>query len=202
MGHDREPCAREKGPTMHKDLERVLPEILQLGRGPALLGELAQMTIDQLADTYRDLYGEPTRSRNKGYLRKRLAWRIQELTQGGLSPKALKRIRQLGDELPERWRMRAGLPTPPSEPPVVVTAPQPQALVPRDPRIPPVGSVLRRLFEDKQHDVTILDDGFEYAGERFKTLSAVAFRITGTRWNGFLFFGLTKRGANREEAAE
>lgn len=200
MGHGREPCAREKGPTMHQDLERVLPEILRLGRGPALLGELAQMTVDQLAATYRELYGEPTRSCNKGYLRKRLAWRIQELTQGGLSPKALERIRQLGDELPERWRMRAGLPTPPSEPAVVVTAPQ--ALVPRDPRIPPVGSVLRRAFGGKQHDVTVLADGFEYSGERFKTLSAVALRITGTRWNGFLFFALTKRRSSREEAAE
>ncbi len=78
MGHGREPCAREKGPPMHNDLKRVLPDILRLGRGPALLGELANMTVDQLADTYRELYGEPTRSRNKGYLRKRLAWRIQD----------------------------------------------------------------------------------------------------------------------------
>ena len=185
---------------MHEDLERALPDICKLGRGPALLAQLEKMTVDQLASTYRELYGEPTRSRNKGYLRKRLAWRVQELAYGGLSPKALERINQLGDELPERWRMRSGLPTPPAEPPVVVTAPQP--LVPRDPRIPPLGSVLRRAFGGKQHDVTVLADGFEYAGEHFKTLSAVAMRITGTRWNGFLFFGLTKRRSSSEEAAE
>jgi len=185
---------------MNDVVERARSEIQALGGIPAQLAELERMSVEQLATKYRTLYGEPTRTRNKGYLRKRLAWRIQELTQGGLSPKALERIRQLGDELPERWRMRAGLPTPPTEPPVVVTAPQP--LVPRDPRIPPVGSVLRRAFGGKQHDVTVLADGFEHAGEHFKTLSAVAMRITGTRWNGFLFFGLTKRRSSSEEAAE
>ncbi len=155
-----------------------------------------------LETKYRTLYGEPTRTRNKGYLRKRLAWRIQELAFGGLSPKALERINQLGDEVPERWRMRAGVPVPPTESPVVVTAPTPLALVPRDPRIPPVGSALRRAFGGRQHEVTVLADGFEYEGEQYRTLSAVALRITGTRWNGFLFFALTKRRSSSDEAAE
>jgi len=76
------------------------------------------------------------------------------------------------------------------------------ALEPRDPRIPPVGTVLRRVFQGVAHEVTVCSEGFEYAGQRFKTLSAVAKHITGTPWNGFLFFGLKKRvEAAREESA-
>lgn len=187
---------------MNDVVERARSEIQALGSIPAELAELERMSVEQLATKYRTLYGEPTRTRNKDYLRKRLAWRVQELAYGELSPHALERIQQLGDTLPERWRMRAGVPTPPVEPPVVVTAPAPRALEPRDPRIPPVGSVLRRAFNGVEHEVVVLVDGFEHAGERFKTLSAVALRITGTRWNGYLFFGLNKRRDDHEETAQ
>ena len=68
-----------------------------------------------------------------------------------------------------------------------------QPTEPRDPRVPPVGTVLRRVFNGVAHEVTVCNEGFEHGGERFKTLSAVAKHITGTPWNGFLFFGLKKR---------
>jgi hypothetical protein len=68
-----------------------------------------------------------------------------------------------------------------------------QPTEPRDPRVPPVGTVLRRVFNGVAHEVTVCSEGFEHGGERFKTLSAVAKHITGTPWNGFLFFGLKKR---------
>ena len=64
---------------------------------------------------------------------------------------------------------------------------------PRDPRLPPPGTVLRRVFEGVAHEVAVCEEGFEYGGTRYKTLSAIAQHITGTRWNGFLFFGLKKR---------
>ncbi len=70
-----------------------------------------------------------------------------------------------------------------------------QPVEPRDPRLPPPGTVLRRVFEGAAHEVTVCAEGFEYDGTRYKTLSAIAQHITGTRWNGFLFFGLKKRGA-------
>jgi hypothetical protein len=72
---------------------------------------------------------------------------------------------------------------------------------PRDPRVPPVGTVLRRVFDGVAHEVTVCAEGFEYEGERHKTLSAIAKQITGTRWNGFLFFGLKKRVDASEESA-
>jgi len=170
---------------MSKTTARARANARELGDVPTQLAALEQMNVGQLAEKYRELYGEPTRTRNKDYLRKRLSWRIQELAEGGLPASALERIAQLGDELPERWRMRQSAQ-------VKDAGPVP-ALEPRDPRVPPVGTVLHRVFNGVAHEVTVCGEGFEHAGERFKTLSAIAKHITGTPWNGFLFFGLKKR---------
>ena len=69
-------------------------------------------------------------------------------------------------------------------------APSAPPPMPRDPRLPPAGSTLKRLFNGKEHLVRVLDSGFEYEGRTFESLSAVARAIAGTRWNGFLFFNL------------
>jgi hypothetical protein len=148
----------------------------------AKLRALEQMTVGELAEKYREVFGEPTRTRNKEYLKKRIAWRIQELAEGGLTPRALELIERLAPAAPARWRQ-----------PVVrnggATAPGVVAMkAPRDPRLPAVGTVLTREHGGVEHQVTVLDDGFEYQGERHRSLSAVARRITGTPWNGFLFF--------------
>lgn len=143
---------------------------------------LKGMTVPELATTFRKLYGEPTHSRNRQYLIKRLTWRIQELAYGGLSQGALVLISKHGDMLPEGWRMRLAA-KPPAE------APE------RDPRLPPVGTNLQRVFDGVTHQVQVCTDDFVYQGKRFKSLSAVARRIAGTPWNGFLFFGLGKGGA-------
>ena len=154
-----------------------------LGDLPKQLVQLDRMTVGQLAEKYAELYGEPTRSRNRAYLQKRLAWRIQEQAEGGLAPTTLTRITELGDQLPERWRFRS--------------APALPSIVARDPRLPPVGTVLVRVFGGAKHQVTVLDEGFEYLGERFKSLSAIARRVTGQQWNGFGFFGLLAKGGDQ-----
>jgi hypothetical protein len=69
-----------------------------------------------------------------------------------------------------------------------------EKLLARDGRLPPVGSVLTRKVKDVVHNVKVLAAGFEYAGKEYRSLSAIAREITGTIWNGMLFFGLTKRG--------
>lgn len=178
---------------MSKTTFQARASAYELGDIPRQLAALEQMNARELAEKYRALYGEPTRSQNKNYLRKRLAWRIQELAEGGLPERALALIAQLGDELPERWRMRLAAKT-------KEACPAP-ALEPRDSRVPPVGTVLRRVFGGVAHEVTVCAEGFEYAGERFKTLSAIAKHITGTPWNGFLFFGLKKRAQPSSEPA-
>lgn len=151
----------------------------------AQLRELETMSVGELAERFRTLFGVPTRSRNKQFLRKRVAWRIQELTFGGLSPRALEQIEGLAPQAPVRWQPAI---------PVHTETPAPGG---RDPRLPPPGAKLSRLYGGIQHTVTVLDEGFEYNGKQFRSLSQIAKHITGTPWNGLLFFDLTKRRAER-----
>lgn len=162
-----------------RTMEKSTAAMKALGAVPAQLAALEVMSVSELAAKHLELYGEPTRSRNKAYLRKRLSWRVQELAEGGLSPKAIERIAELGDELPVRWRMRQA------------EQPEPKPVTSqRDPRLPAVGSTITRIHQGEAHEVLIQADGFEYRGERFKSLSAIAKRITNVAWNGFEFFNL------------
>jgi len=170
-----------------------------LGDVPRQLAALEDLTVNQLAEKYQALYGEPTRTRNRGYLRKKLAWRIQELAGSGLAEHTLAKIIELGDELPERWRRRHATPLPSGTAPE--DAPAAPATAPRDARLPAVGTVLTRLHDGTAHQVTVGNIGFECNGQIFKTLSAVARHITGTPWNGFVFFGLKKTGAETAEVS-
>jgi len=141
------------------------------------------MTAEQLRLKWRELYGEDTRSCNRDYLWRRLAWRVQELAYGGLSERAKARIAELtsGDDLrmlpPRGWQ------------PSAETLPMGPV---RDRRIPKPGVVLSRRYHGQEIRVTVLEDGFEWNGRRFRSLSALAREVTGQRWNGLLFFGLTK----------
>ncbi|QQR46209.1 DUF2924 domain-containing protein [Myxococcus xanthus] len=164
----------------------------ELADVPQQLAALASMSVPDLAAKYLELYGEPTRSRNRDYLKKRLAFRIQELAEGGLSPRAVARISELGDKLPERWRMRQVEEAKPSEPlpPPAAADGRAAAADGRDARLPPPGTVLTRVFKGTQHRVAVREDGIEYEGQLHRSLSSVAKLITGTAWNGFTFFGL------------
>ncbi len=181
-------------------VDQAMKELREIRDLPSQLAELETMTIGALAEKYRALYGEPTRSRNKDYLKKRLRWRLQAEVDGGLSEGAVATIHALGDKLPERWRMRAQAHAMPGG--TLAPPPPPQPLEPRDPRIPPVGTVVSRVFDGKRHEVTVAADGFEYEGTTYKTLSAIALHITGTRWNGFLFFNLKRPAAPATEAPQ
>jgi hypothetical protein len=147
----------------------------------AQLAALTTMTTAELATQFKELYGFETRSRNKTYLCKRLAWKLQERAEGGLSRAAIRRIAELGDELPERWRMRLA--------PASASTPVAPAPGKRDPRLPPVGTVLTREFEGRTYSVVVRERGVEIDGQ-LSSLSAAAKKISGTAWNGFAFFGL------------
>ena len=150
------------------------------------LANLSKMSIDQLKEMYLELYGVSTRNRNKPYLKKKLAWRIQELAEGGLSEHAKGQIEALAPDTPMRWRASKGAKRK-NEPATT------QESAPRDPSLPPPGTVLSREHKGIEHKVTVLDNGFEYQGARYRSLSKIATLITGTRWNGFLFFRLKQR---------
>lgn len=152
--------------------ERVTDDLAQL---TAEIAALNTRTVGQLAKQYEALAGEPTRSRNRGYLVKRVAWLLQEQACGGMSAAGKMRMSSLGDMLPREWRERLTKKAP--------------AFV-HDPRVPEIGRKVTRIYQGKTHTVTVLHMGFEYEGKTFKTLSDVAHAITGTKWNGFRFFQL------------
>ncbi len=88
------------------------------------------------------------------------------------------------------------LPEPPEPEPLLPPEPEPPLpeppAKPRAPRLAPVGTVIQRARKGEVHEITVLDDGFEYEGRLYKSLTAIADAITGTHWNGHLFFGLAK----------
>jgi hypothetical protein len=139
---------------------------------------LRQMTVTQLKDKYLHLFGEPTRSGNKDFLCKRLAWRIQSLAEGGLSERAKRRA----EELARDADLRLTIPRTTELTPKTVTAPLRAVPLP--------GTVLTRRYKGKTVQVTVLTDGFEHEGTRYRSLSAIAKAVTGTQWNGLMFFGL------------
>lgn len=152
---------------------------------------LRRMTVADLKVRWRELYGEDTRSCNRVYLWRRLAWRVQELAYGGLSERAKARLAELSkdDDLrmlpPRAWQK--GLDAAPARSSSVDRGPV------RDARLPRPGSTLSRQYRGHEIRVLVLEDGFEYEGRHYASLSALAREVTGQRWNGMLFFGLTKR---------
>jgi len=154
------------------------------------------MPVSRLRERYADAFGEPTASGNRQWLFRRVAWRIQSLAEGDLSERARRRAVELARDVDVRVR-------PPSdgEPDEAVrTGTRLVTITGRiassgNDRLPAPGSVLRRAFKGADHEVTVLPQGFEYEGKVYRSLSAVATAITGSHWNGFLFFGLTKKGA-------
>ena len=127
----------------------------------------------ELKRLWRDLFDTDPPAYNRRFLEKRLAYRLQELTYGGLKTATVKRLEQLGEQLDggkKRVRSRRA-----------------------DDR-PVAGTRLIREWQGTPHEVIVQPDHFEYRGTRYKSLSSVARAITGTVWNGWAFFGLRKSG--------
>ena len=153
---------------------------------------LGRMTVGGLREKYRAVFGEETRSGNKDFLRKRIAWRIQALAEGGLSERARRRAAELANDADLRIRPPRGealLPGAATGGTVV----RPFAPA-HDRRLPMPGTVLTRDYRGETVAVTVLDGGFEYEGQVYRSLTAVARAVTGTHWNGFHFFRISRRG--------
>jgi Protein of unknown function (DUF2924) len=152
---------------------------------------LDRLGVADLRLRFAALFGEPTRAGNKTWLIKRLAWRLQALAEGDLSERARRRAAELAQDADLRL-------TPPR--PGTAAArrstvdPPPPPPRPHDPRLPPVGTVLTRVYKGRTLHVTILSHGFECDGTVYTSLSATAKAVTGSHCNGFLFFGLPGRG--------
>jgi hypothetical protein len=157
---------------------------------PALIvaiEQLRSMTVSALRRKYREVYGEESKSSNKQFLLRRLAWRLQANAEGGLSERARRRAAEIADESDLRVRAPKGFLSPTSG------GSSGRWPVQRDWRLPAPGTLLTRRLDQRQIVVKVLEEGFEYESRRYRSLSAIAREVTGTRWNGLLFFGLTER---------
>lgn len=148
------------------------------------LAALEQMTVGQLQQRYADVFGEPVRSRHKQYLIRRIAWRLQANAEGGLSERALRRAEELANLADVRVTAPRGRNGTAPAAATRVLAPN----RPSDPRLPPFGAAITREYKGRTIYVTVLPDGFEYLGERYPSLTAVAKAVTGSHMNGFRFF--------------
>ena len=155
----------------------------------AELARLLKMTPRELREEYVEVFGESSRSGNKDWLIKRIAWRLQANAEGGLSERARQRAIELANDADLRMKApRTGSRDEPSSR---------KRTVPSDARLPMPGSHLIREYKDQTIRVTVLEDGFEYEGRKYASLSAVARIVTGSHWNGYHFFGLKKNGRSR-----
>ena len=140
------------------------------------LGALKTTPTPDLRIMWRDLFDSEPPRYNRRFLESRLAYRIQELEYGGLKPATIARLEALGEQLDggkvDVRRQRA------------------------DDR-PIAGTRLIREYQGVEHSVTVVADGFEYRGRPYRSLSAIARAITGTRWNGWTFFGIRRSGAGQ-----
>ena len=155
------------------------------------LAALQKMTTTELKAKYAEVFGEISRSGHKQWLVKRIIWRMQANAEGGLSERARCRAMELANDAD--LRLKAPLPSRSKAAGTVVTKP---ATFGGNGRLPLAGSTITRQYKGRTVEVLVRDKGFEFEGETFKSLSAVAKKITGTHTNGFLFFRLGQYGGD------
>jgi hypothetical protein len=133
------------------------------------LAALKGASAPALKARWRELFRTEPPAYNRRFLESRLAYRIQELAYGGLSRETQERLsamaKQYANQDPVQRKARPAL-------------------------RPIAGTKLIREWQGVEHCVTVRSDDFEYLGRPYKSLSSVAREITGTKWNGWVFFGL------------
>ena len=155
----------------------------------AEIAALPRLRVSELRTKFASVFGEPTPSHNKVWLVKRIAWRLQALAEGGLSERARRRAAELVQEADLRLSAPSDGPAP-SEPPALVRWPV-------DERVPRPGTILTRRYKGRTITVEVLEHGFGYEGQVYRSLSAVAKVITGSHCSGRFFFGLTTKGQDQ-----
>jgi hypothetical protein len=135
-------------------------------RSTEALSRLPQLDLDELRVLWRRLYKTEAVPRlSRELLVRAVAYRMQEVASGGPRLELQRQLRQIGLELQQTGRLRIR------------------------PRLKP-GTRLMREWRGRSHEVLVLDDGFSWQGTHYRSLSAIARKITGTAWSGPLFFGL------------
>jgi hypothetical protein len=148
--------------------------------------ELRRLSTQELRAKFAAVFGDGTLSGNRDWLIRRILWRLQELAEGGLSERALRRAEELAND--------ADLRLLPPRPPRQVARREESAAVPG---LPMAGTVLTRVYKGETLQVQVLADGFAFEGKTYRSLSAVAKAITRSHTSGKLFFGLQQNGGGR-----
>lgn len=152
----------------------------------AQLEQLRRMKAQELRSRYGELFGHAPTITHRDHLVRRIGWKLQTLAEGDLSERAKGRALEIANRA--ELKGRTGLDGEPIG--GETTARKPRG---RDPRLPPPGTELRRVYGGREIIVKVLADGFECQGQRYGSLSAAASGVTGTRWNGLVFFGCAPR---------
>ncbi len=143
------------------------------------IAELRAMPVPGLVDRYEKLHGKPPRVKNRAWLWRRCAWKLQEQRFGGLSEVAKRRldelIADLDIDLTNERTVRAK---------VNGTARRGE---------PVVGTTLTRTWKGREIHATRTEDGWEHDGVVYRSLSAVVKAITGSHASGPAWFGLVAR---------
>jgi hypothetical protein len=141
---------------------------------PVRLAALQAATMAELRDEWRRLFVTDPPAYSRRFMAARMCYRLQELAYGGLRPESLARLDAIAegvDGKKKSLRQGGG----------------------RD-RLT-AGTRLMREWQGTEHTVTVMRDGYEWQGRPYRSLSAIARAIAGTRWNGPRFFGLRGQGA-------
>jgi Protein of unknown function (DUF2924) len=145
----------------------------------AEIGRLPDLSLEELRARWKALFGNPAPvSLRRRFLAHAIAYQLQVNAYGGLSASAKRRLREIAAAVRRGDPGVAGIAT----------------------RIRP-GTQLIRQWRDQTHTVTATNDGFEWNGRIFKSLSAIARQITGTNWNGYTFFGIKQAPPGNKNAA-
>ena len=136
------------------------------------LAALQRPSVNELQAKWEELFDKPAPNNARAFLELRIGYRIQ----GGLSKETRRVLDLLADEVAGKISRKSMV---------------------ADPRNPVVGTRLVREWDGAEHTVTVLKDGYEWDGRKFRSLSAIARAITGTNWNGFRFFGMREKKERR-----
>ncbi len=143
------------------------------------IARLPDLGLKELRSRWRTLFGHPApKSLRRNFLARAVAYQMQVEAYGGLSETTKRRLREIAAAVRRGDANAAGVGS--------QTRP---------------GTQLIRQWKDKTHTVTALNDGFEWDGQVYKSLSAIAKAITGTNWNGFAFFGIKRAPLGNKNAA-
>jgi hypothetical protein len=149
---------------------------------------MKRMTMNELRARYAEAFGETTNANNRVWLIKRVAWRLQAQAEGDLSQRAKERAAELANDAD----LRLSPPKAPAHPPAPERTVTEVLKFEADDRLPPPGTVITRPYKGEDLHVKVLVKGFEFEGQVYQSLSAVAKAITGQHCNGFHFFRMKR----------